>query len=180
MNPIIPKTNSTPGAGAPESLYLGELASNRSTGKLYLGCDAGVTEILGGPDAGSATPQGLGTASAGTATAYSREDHVHPVPAFSGDVTNDGTAVTVAKIQGSPVSASAPGSGQVLTWDGTQWAPAQGTGGGGGGGANGLTYYLNLATAADAPTTGITGTPHQLDYVQPQGGMDHRRSGFGT
>jgi len=87
---------------------------------------------------------------------------VHPVPTFSGDVTNDGTAVTVAKIQGSPVSASAPGSGQVLTWDGSQWAPAQGTGGGGGGGANGLTYYLNQATAADAPTTGISGTPHQL------------------
>jgi len=112
--------------------------------------------------AGSATPQGLGTASAGTATAYSREDHVHAIPTLSGDVTNTGAAVTVAKIQGSAVSASAPGSGQVLTWDGTQWAPAQGTGGGGGGGANGLTYYLNQATAADAPTTGITGTPHQL------------------
>jgi len=112
--------------------------------------------------AGSATPQGLGTAAAGTSVAYSREDHVHALPTLSGDVTNTGTAVTVAKIQGSPVSASAPGSGQVLTWDGTQWAPAQGTGGGGGGGANGLTYYLNQATAADAPTTGITGTPHQL------------------
>jgi len=111
--------------------------------------------------AGTATPQDLGTAAAGTSLNYSREDHVHAVPAFSGDVTNDGTAVTVAKIQGSPVSASAPGSGQVMTWDGTQWAPATNSSGGGGG-ANGLTYYLNQATAADAPTTGISGTPHQL------------------
>jgi len=111
--------------------------------------------------AGSATPQGLGTAAAGTSAAYSREDHVHAIPTLSGDVTNTGAAVTVAKIQGAAVSSSTPNSGQVLTWDGTQWAPATNSSGGGGG-ANGLTYYLNQATAADAPTTGISGTPHQL------------------
>jgi len=111
--------------------------------------------------AGSATPQGLGTASAGTATAYSREDHVHAVPTFSGDVSNTGTAVTVAKIQNNAVASTTPTSGQVMTWDGTQWAPATNSSGGGGG-ANGLTYYLNQGTAADSPTTGIPGTPHQL------------------
>ena len=41
-NPIIPKTNSAPGSGAPGSLLLGELATNRSDGKLYLGTDSGI------------------------------------------------------------------------------------------------------------------------------------------
>lgn len=118
--------------------------------------------------AGSATPQGLGTAAAGTSAAYSREDHVHAIPTLSGDVTNDGLSVTVAKIQSSPVASTAPASGQVLTWDGTQWAPATNSSGGGGG-ANGLTYYLNQSTAADAPTTGITGTPHQLGRTGESG-----------
>ena len=45
-NPIIPKTNSTPGAGAPGSLLLGEVATNRSAGQIYLGTDAGV-ELVG-------------------------------------------------------------------------------------------------------------------------------------
>lgn len=118
--------------------------------------------------AGSATPQGLGTAAAGTSAAYSREDHVHAIPTLSGDVTNTGAAVTVAKLQSSPVATTTPASGQVLTWDGAQWAPATNSSGGGGG-ANGLTYYLNQGTAADAPTTGITGTPHQLGRTGESG-----------
>ena len=64
MNPIIPKTNSAPGAGAPASLYLGELASNRTTGKLYLGCDAGVVQIAGTVVAGSTVSTFAGTGSA--------------------------------------------------------------------------------------------------------------------
>ena len=79
--------------------------------------------------AGSATPQGLGTAAAGTSVAYSREDHVHAFPTLSGDVTNTGAAVTVAKIQSSPVATTAPASGQVLTWDGASWAPLAGDAG---------------------------------------------------
>jgi len=43
--PIIPKLNSAPGAGAPDTLTLGELAANRSTAKLYLGTDTGVQEL---------------------------------------------------------------------------------------------------------------------------------------
>lgn len=45
MNPIIPKTNATFGAGAPTTLLLGELATNRSVGELYLGTDTGVDLI---------------------------------------------------------------------------------------------------------------------------------------
>lgn len=111
--------------------------------------------------AGDATPQGLGTATPGTSTAYARQDHVHAVPTFTGDVSNTGLSVTVGKIQGSSVANTAPASGQVLTWNGTAWAPATPSSGGGGG-ANGLTYYLDFGTAADAPTTNLPGTPKML------------------
>jgi hypothetical protein len=59
------------------------------------------------------------------------------------------------------VAATAPTNGQTLIWDGTAWTPATPSSGGGGG-ANGLTYYLNQGTNADAPTTNLPGTPKQL------------------
>lgn len=82
-------------------------------------------------------------------------------PILSGDISGGLHSTSVDKIKGSAVSGTAPSSGQVLTWDGSQWAPAASTGGGGGG-ANGLTYYLNQGTNADAPTTNLPGTPKQL------------------
>ena len=82
-------------------------------------------------------------------------------PNLAGDVTGGVYATSVGKIQGQPVASTTPTSGQVMTWDGSQWAPAASTGGGGGG-ANGLTYYLNQDTAADSPTTNLPGTPKQL------------------
>jgi hypothetical protein len=82
-------------------------------------------------------------------------------PILTGDVSGGLHSTSVDKLKGNAVSATAPTSGQVLTWDGTQWAPAASTGGGGGG-ANGLTYYLNQGTNADAPTTNLPGTPKQL------------------
>ena len=125
----------------------------------------------------TSAPQVLGTAAAGTSLSYSRADHVHAMPsaadvgaittaqiyALTGDVTSaiGNPATTVVKLQGSAIAATAPANGQILAWDGTQWAPATASTGGGGG-ANGLTYYLNQGTAADAPTTNIPATPHQL------------------
>ena len=54
--PIIPKLNSAPGAGAPATLTLGELAANRSTAKLYMGTDTGVQELaFAGSLGGTAT-----------------------------------------------------------------------------------------------------------------------------
>jgi hypothetical protein len=82
-------------------------------------------------------------------------------PILTGDVSGGLHSTSVDKLKGQPVAATAPTSGQVLTWDGSQWAPAASTGGGGGG-ANGLTYYLNQGTNADAPTTNLPGTPKQL------------------
>jgi co-chaperonin GroES (HSP10) len=54
--------------------------------------------------------------------------------ALGGDVTGGFGANTVAKIQGLAVSSAAPTGGQVLQWNGSQWAPA--TPGGGGGAVN--------------------------------------------
>jgi hypothetical protein len=82
-------------------------------------------------------------------------------PIITGDVSGGIHSTSVDKLKGQPVASTTPTSGQVLTWNGTQWAPAASTGGGGGG-ANGLTYYLNQGTNADAPTTNLPGTPKQL------------------
>jgi hypothetical protein len=82
-------------------------------------------------------------------------------PIITGDVSGGLHSTSVDKLKGNAVAATAPTNGQVLTWDGSQWAPAASTGGGGGG-ANGLTYYLNQGTNADAPTTNLPGTPKQL------------------
>lgn len=82
-------------------------------------------------------------------------------PIITGDVSGGLHSTSVDKLKGQPVASTTPTSGQVLTWNGTQWAPAASTGGGGGG-ANGLTYYLNQNTNADAPTTNLPGTPKQL------------------
>lgn len=154
-NPIIPRTNSAPGAGAPASLLLGEIATNRSTGKVYLGADSGVVEIQG---AGGATSFSELTGSLGT----------QQLCALTGDVVSvAGTASTqIAALQGNPVSAASPSNGQVLQWNGTNWVAGTMQGGGSGGG--GLLYYFNFGIAADAPTTGLPTSPvvpHQLGRV---------------
>jgi hypothetical protein len=60
------------------------------------------------PSPSSATPQPIGTATAGTSADYARGDHVH--------------AAALADL--SDVAATAPTSGQVLAWGGSEWAPA--------------------------------------------------------
>jgi hypothetical protein len=62
----------------------------------------------GGGTPSSATPQAIGTATAGTSTDYARGDHVH--------------AAALADL--SDVASTAPSSGEVLTWSGSEWAPA--------------------------------------------------------
>ena len=99
---------------------------------------------------------GLATLTAGTLTTTQ-------VAALTGDVTSTaGSPVTkVVALQNSSLSTQSPALGQVLQWNGTAWTPATTTGGGGGG-ANGLTYYFNQGTAADAPTAGLPSFVKQL------------------
>ena len=82
-------------------------------------------------------------------------------PILTGDVSGGLHTTKVEKLQNQPVSATTPTAGQTLLWTGTAWAPSTPSCGGGGG-ANGLTYYLNQSTDADAPVTNIPGTPKQL------------------
>jgi hypothetical protein len=51
------------------------------------------------------------------------------LPLAGGDVSGAITAATVIKIQSRAIAATAPATGQVLTWNGTQWAPQNQTGG---------------------------------------------------
>jgi hypothetical protein len=87
------------------------------------------------------------------------------LPALAGDVTSTaGTnSVTVAKLRGQTVSATAPTSGQVLKFDGTQWAPAADAGGissiTAGSGLNGGTITSSGTISVNFGTT--TGTVTQ-------------------
>ena len=45
------------------------------------------------------------------------------LPAAGGDISGGLTAATVKALQGKAVGTTAPSTGQVLTWSGTQWAP---------------------------------------------------------
>ncbi|MGD0360275.1 MAG: hypothetical protein ABSC93_05370 [Bryobacteraceae bacterium] len=52
------------------------------------------------------------------------------MPALAGDVSTAGVTATVTRIQGRAVAGTAPSTNQVLQWNGTQWAPANDSGGG--------------------------------------------------
>jgi len=45
------------------------------------------------------------------------------LPAAGGDISGGLTTVTVKALQGKAVGTTAPATGQVLTWNGTQWTP---------------------------------------------------------
>lgn len=49
---------------------------------------------------------------------------------LAGDVTGTQSSTTVEKLQGYDVSTTAPSNGQVLKWNGTEWAPANESGSG--------------------------------------------------
>ena len=53
--------------------------------------------------------------------------------AAGGDLSGSNSSQTVIKIQGNPVSSTAPSTNQVLTWNGSFWTPANASSTGGGG-----------------------------------------------
>ena len=55
------------------------------------------------------------------------------LPGAGGDLTGTLASATVSKLQNRPMAAGVPATGQVLTWDGTQWTPQAAPGGTGGG-----------------------------------------------
>ncbi|MFT4023210.1 MAG: hypothetical protein QM664_05430 [Flavihumibacter sp.] len=75
-----------------------------------------------------------------------------PSGAAAGDLTGSYPAPTVGKLNGYALSATAPVNGQVLKFNGTQWAPADETVGGGGGGTPSGTAGGDLAGSYPNPT----------------------------
>ncbi|MEO8367819.1 MAG: hypothetical protein ABI806_01285 [Candidatus Solibacter sp.] len=75
------------------------------------------------------------------------------LPSAGGDVSGTLTSSTVNKLQNRPLAATAPASGQVLGWDGTQWTPQTVVSGGGGGGANSIDKTVSNTYTAGAKQT---------------------------
>jgi hypothetical protein len=91
---------------------------------------AGTRALTGDLSAGGNTITNLAAASAnGQAVRF--EQAVKTTDPAGGDVTGSFANVTVAKLRGNHVSATGPTTGQVLTFNGTAWAPAAPPSGGG-------------------------------------------------
>ena len=77
----------------------------------------------------------------------------------SGDATfTNAGVVTVTGLQSKPVSNAVPTAGKVLTFDGTNWAPADAPQGGSGG--SGIVYFFNKGTARSGG--GLPAATYQL------------------
>jgi hypothetical protein len=100
----------------------------------------------------SAAPLALSQGGTGATTAVAALSNLGALSATAaagGDLSGNYPNPTVAKLQGQAVSSAAPGTGQVLTWNGTTWvATAPASGGSGGGG---VLFYFNYGTNPDAP-----------------------------
>lgn len=76
----------------------------------------------------------------------------------SGDLSGSYPAPTVAKVNGHPFASTAPTTGQVPTWSGTQYVPETPSGGGGGGGLTPTFSPLGSDTPITASTLTVLGT----------------------
>ena len=103
------------------------------------------------------------------------------VPAASGDATGTYPALTVSGLRGRALASTAPGTGQVLKWNGSQWAPAPdeigtpgtgditavyaGAGLTGGGESNAVTLSASFAGNGGANSVARSDHNHDAAYV---------------
>jgi len=100
---------------------------------------------------------------------------------LAGDVTGLSDATVVEAIQGYAVSSTAPGSGEVLEWDGSAWTPTALSAGSGDLSKNvantGITTWTSLRTASTAPSwrlersLGTAGSPTAITSGYTLGGF---------
>ena len=193
------------------STYHGAVAHSHDTGRLYF-AHAGWKELVNREADGTV---GTGTDNyrvgvvTGTSFAASSFISVGGNQITQLDITqyetayawgNHATAGYLTGIGGqnlgnlSNVSSNAPNANDVLTWSGSQWAPAAPTGGGGGGGINGITIKeegTNVGTATSITSinfvgSGVTATGTgseatvTITAVSGGGGGGISTTGFGT
>lgn len=97
------------------------------------------------------------------------------IPTLAGDVTGNITAASVSGIRGISVLATAPTTGQVLKYDGTNWAPAADSTGTAPGDASyiakGLVQFdTDQATSGLSVTAGVLTMPNVITAAGPLGG----------
>ena len=76
-----------------------------------------------------------------------------PLPAGSNDVSGTYPALTVVGLQTTPVAATTPTAGQILQFNGTSWAPTNGT------------FWNLLGNAGTTAATNFIGTTDNVDLV---------------
>ncbi|MCU1234472.1 MAG: hypothetical protein JWP63_2439 [Candidatus Solibacter sp.] len=92
---------------------------------------------------------------------------VGQLPGAGGDLSGTLASATVGRLQSRPMASVAPGTGQVLTWDGAQWSPQTPSAGGGTGGldrtvSNTYTAGAKQTFVPSLATGGINVTPGTL------------------
>jgi trimeric autotransporter adhesin len=101
--------------------------------------------------------------------------YLKPSSTFSGDVTGTSSTTVVGKIRGTNVVATAPTTGQILKYDGTNWAPAADDTGGSPADSSYTvkgTVQINtdLATSGLFIASGVLALPNVITAGGPTGG----------